>query len=110
YRWTQWLFLRFYERGLAYRKGGLVNWCPKDQTVLANEQVVNGHCERCGTLVERKKLTQWYFKITEYADRLLDDMDQLEGNWPERVLLMQRNWIGRSQGADVDFAIEGRDE
>ncbi|RSN52280.1 leucine--tRNA ligase [Actinomadura sp. WAC 06369] len=110
YKWTQWLFLRFYERGLAYRKGGHVNWCPKDQTVLANEQVVGGHCERCGTLVEKRVLTQWYFKITEYADRLLDDMEQLEGKWPERVLLMQRNWIGRSTGADVDFVIEGRDE
>nr|BFE29154.1 leucine--tRNA ligase [Actinomadura rugatobispora] len=110
YKWTQWLFLRFYERGLAYRKGGQVNWCPNDQTVLANEQVVGGHCERCGALVERRVLTQWYFKITEYADRLLDDMAQLEGRWPERVLLMQRNWIGRSTGADVDFVIEGRDE
>ncbi|WP_240810392.1 leucine--tRNA ligase [Actinomadura sp. WMMA1423] len=110
YKWTQWLFLRFYERGLAYRKGGHVNWCPKDQTVLANEQVVGGHCERCGALVEKRVLTQWYFKITEYADRLLDDMAQLEGKWPERVLLMQRNWIGRSTGADVDFVIEGRDE
>ncbi|QFG21035.1 leucine--tRNA ligase [Actinomadura sp. WMMB 499] len=110
YKWTQWLFLRFYERGLAYRKGGHVNWCPKDQTVLANEQVVGGHCERCGTLVEKRVLTQWYFKITEYADRLLADMEQLEGKWPERVLLMQRNWIGRSTGADVDFVIEGRDE
>ncbi|GAA1540689.1 leucine--tRNA ligase [Actinomadura kijaniata] len=110
YKWTQWLFLRFYERGLAYRKGGQVNWCPKDQTVLANEQVVGGHCERCGTLVEKRVLTQWYFRITEYADRLLDDMEQLEGAWPERVLLMQRNWIGRSTGADVNFVIEGRDE
>ncbi|MEV0400936.1 leucine--tRNA ligase [Actinoallomurus sp. NPDC050550] len=108
YRWNQWLFLRFYERGLAYRKGGQVNWCPKDQTVLANEQVVNGHCERCGTLVEKRVLTQWYFKITEYADRLLTDMADLE--WPERVLLMQRNWIGRSEGADVAFQIEGRAE
>ncbi len=89
---------------------GHVNWCPKDQTVLANEQVVGGHCERCGALVEKRVLTQWYFKITDYADRLLDDMAQLEGKWPERVLLMQRNWIGRSTGADVDFAIEGRDE
>ncbi|HEX2317325.1 MAG TPA: leucine--tRNA ligase [Thermomonospora sp.] len=110
YKWTQWLFLRFYERGLAYRKGGQVNWCPNDQTVLANEQVVGGHCERCGALVERRVLTQWYFRITRYADRLLDDMKQLEGNWPDRVLLMQRNWIGRSTGADVDFVIEGRDE
>ncbi|GAA2106242.1 leucine--tRNA ligase [Actinomadura alba] len=110
YKWTQWLFLRFYERGLAYRKGGLVNWCPNDQTVLANEQVVAGNCERCGATVERRLLTQWYFKITEYAERLLDDMAQLEGEWPERVLLMQRNWIGRSEGADVQFVIEGRDE
>lgn len=107
YRWTQWLFLRFYERGLAYRKNSPVNWCPKDQTVLANEQVVNGACERCGTQVTKKNLNQWYFKITEYADRLLDDMVQLEGHWPERVLAMQRNWIGRSQGAHVDFAIDG---
>ncbi|MFC4061100.1 leucine--tRNA ligase [Planomonospora corallina] len=110
YRWTQWLFLRFFERGLAYRKGGLVNWCPNDQTVLANEQVVGGRCERCGAEVVRRELTQWYFKITEYADRLLEDMEQLEGGWPERVLSMQRNWIGRSEGADVDFVIEGRDE
>ncbi|MEV5708125.1 leucine--tRNA ligase [Actinoallomurus sp. NPDC052274] len=108
YRWNQWLFLRFYERGLAYRKGGQVNWCPNDQTVLANEQVVNGHCERCGAVVEKRVLTQWYFKITEYADRLLADMAELE--WPERVLLMQRNWIGRSEGADVTFQIEGRAE
>ena len=98
YRWTQWLFLRFYERGLAYRKDGYVNWCPVDQTVLANEQVIDGHCERCGAEVIRRLLTQWYFKITEYADRLLDDMAPLEGNWPDRVLLMQRNWIGRSRG------------
>ncbi|MDQ1486142.1 MAG: leucyl-tRNA synthetase, partial [Actinomycetota bacterium] len=110
YRWTQWLFLRFFERGLAYRKASAVNWCPKDQTVLANEQVIAGACERCGTPVTKKTLTQWYFKITEYADRLLDDMRQLEGSWPERVLTMQRNWIGRSQGAHVDFTIEGRDE
>ena len=110
YKWTQWLFLRFYDRGLAYRKGGHVNWCPKDQTVLANEQVVGGHCERCGTLVQKRVLTQWYFKITEYADRLLDDMAQLEGQWPERVLLMQRNWIGRSTGADIDVRVEGREE
>ncbi|GIH90443.1 leucine--tRNA ligase [Planobispora siamensis] len=110
YRWTQWLFLRFFERGLAYRKGGLVNWCPNDQTVLANEQVVGGRCERCGAEVIRRELTQWYFKITDYADRLLDDMAQLEGGWPDRVLTMQRNWIGRSEGADVDFVIEGRDE
>ncbi|HEX6519842.1 MAG TPA: leucine--tRNA ligase [Streptosporangiaceae bacterium] len=111
YRWNQWLFLRFYERGLAYRRDGYVNWCPVDQTVLANEQVINGHCERCGAEVVRRMLNQWYFKITEYADRLLDDAaTELEGKWPERVLLMQRNWIGRSTGAEVSFAIEGRDE
>jgi leucyl-tRNA synthetase len=110
YRWTQWLFLRFYERGLAYRADGYVNWCPVDQTVLANEQVINGKCERCGSEVIRRVLTQWYFKITEYADRLLADMEPLEGKWPERVLLMQRNWIGRSEGAEVSFEIEGRDQ
>ncbi|SEG43190.1 leucyl-tRNA synthetase [Nonomuraea solani] len=109
YRWNQWLFNRFFERGLAYRKGGLVNWCPNDQTVLANEQVVAGKCERCGADVIRRELTQWYFKITDYAQRLLDDMAQLDG-WPERLLTMQRNWIGRSEGADVLFEIEGRDE
>jgi len=109
YRWTQWLFLRLYERGLAYRKESWVNWCPHDQTVLANEQVAGGVCERCGTPVTKRTLTQWYFKITEYAQRLLDDMKQLEGHWPDRVLLMQRNWIGRSEGAEVDFEIEGRD-
>ncbi|PRX97374.1 leucine--tRNA ligase [Allonocardiopsis opalescens] len=110
FRWNQWLFLRFFERGLAYRGGGLVNWCPTDQTVLANEQVVAGRCERCGSEVVRRSLTQWYYRITEYADRLLDDMAQLEGGWPEEILLMQRNWIGRSQGADVHFAVEGREE
>jgi len=110
YRWNQWLFLRMFERGLAYRKDSNVNWCPNDQTVLANEQVVQGRCERCDALVTKKKLTQWYMRITDYADRLLDDMAQLEGNWPEKVLLMQRNWIGRSTGAHVHFEIEGRDE
>jgi leucyl-tRNA synthetase len=110
YRWNQWLFQRLYERGLAYRKESPVNWCPNDQTVLANEQVVDGHCERCGAEVIKKKLTQWYFKITEYADRLLDDLNQLEGFWPQKVIRMQRNWIGRSVGADIDFEIEGRAE
>ncbi|MDX3110634.1 leucine--tRNA ligase [Nonomuraea angiospora] len=110
YRWNQWLFNRFFERGLAYRKGGLVNWCPNDQTVLANEQVVAGKCERCGADVVRRELTQWYFKITDYAQRLLDDMDQLQEGWSERLLTMQRNWIGRSEGADVLFEIEGREE
>ena len=110
YRWNQWLFLRFFEKGLAYRKPSMVNWCPKDQTVLANEQVVGGLCERCDTPVTKKKLTQWYFKITDYADRLLEDMEPLHGQWPEKVLSMQRNWIGRSTGADVVFEIEGRDQ
>ena len=109
YRWNQWLFLKLYERGLAYRKKSPVNWCPNDQTVLANEQVVDGRCERCGAEVVKKNLTQWYFRITEYADRLLDDLNQLEGFWPHKVLQMQRNWIGRSVGADVDFEIEGRE-
>ena len=105
YRWTQWLFLRFRERGLAYRRNSAVNWCPQDQTVLANEQVVQGACERCGAQVSKRELTQWFFRVTQYADRLLDDMEQLRGHWPERVLLMQRNWIGRSQGAHVEFRV-----
>jgi leucyl-tRNA synthetase len=105
YRWTQWLFLRFREKGLAYRKASAVNWCPVDQTVLANEQVVAGQCERCGATVTKRDLTQWYFRITDYAERLLDDMAALEGRWPDRVLLMQRNWIGRSVGAQVRFAV-----
>ncbi|WP_434969380.1 leucine--tRNA ligase [Microbacterium sp. bgisy207] len=110
YQWNQWLFQRLFERGLAYRKESPVNWCPVDQTVLANEQVVDGHCERCGAEVVKKKLTQWYFRITDYADRLLDDLNQLEGFWPHKVIQMQRNWIGRSVGADIDFEIEGRTE
>lgn len=110
YKWNQWLFTKMHERGLAYRKDSAVNWCPSCQTVLANEQVVAGLCERCDTAVTKKKLNQWYFKITDYADRLLDDMSELEGKWPEKVLLMQRNWIGRSQGANVNFVIEGRTE
>ena len=110
YKWNQWLFLKMFEKGLAYRKDSAVNWCPDCQTVLANEQVVAGLCERCDTTVTKKKLNQWYLKITDYADRLLDDMDQLEGKWPEKVLLMQRNWIGRSTGAQVDFAIDGVDK
>ena len=110
YRWNQWFFLQMFKRGLAYRKFSAVNWCPNCQTVLANEQVVAGECERCDTAVTKKKLAQWYLRITDYADRLLEDMEQLEGKWPEKVLLMQRNWIGRSQGAHVNFVIEGRDE
>ena len=109
YRWTQWLFLRFYERGLAYRKEAPVKWCPKDQTVLANEQVIDGRCERCGTEVEARNLTQWFFKITDYADALLDEMETLE-SWPERVLAMQRNWIGRSEGARIVFRVDGTGE
>ena len=110
YRWNQWLFLEFYKRGLAYRKNSAVNWCPSCQTVLANEQVVQGLCERCDSVATKKTLTQWYFKVTEYADRLLDDLDTLEGNWPSKVLSMQRNWIGRSYGAEVSFDIDGRTE
>ncbi|MEY2635153.1 MAG: hypothetical protein RIS75_1093, partial [Actinomycetota bacterium] len=110
YRWNQWFFLEMFKRGLAYRKDSAVNWCPSCQTVLANEQVVQGMCERCDSVVTKKKLTQWYLRITEYADRLLDDMSQLEGQWPDKVLLMQRNWIGRSTGANVSFVIEGRAE
>ncbi len=110
YKWNQWIFLQLFKKGLAYRKASAVNWCPDCQTVLANEQVVAGACERCDTIVTKKKLTQWYFKITDYADRLLDDMQSLEGQWPEKVLQMQRNWIGKSVGAEVTFEIEGRDK
>ncbi len=101
YRWTQWIFLRLFERGLAYRKESAVNWCPNDQTVLANEQVIDGHCERCGHEVELRQLEQWFFRITAYADRLLDDLDTIR--WPESVKAQQRNWIGRSTGAEVTF-------
>lgn len=100
YRWNQWFFILFWKRGLAYKKGGLVNWCPKDQTVLANEQVVDGHCERCGTPVERRNLSQWYLKITDYADELLDFSHT---DMPEKVQAMQTNWIGKSVGAEVTF-------
>ncbi len=110
YRWNQWIFLKMYERGLAYRKHSAVNWCPDCQTVLANEQVVAGLCERCDNAVTKKKLNQWYFKITDYAERLLADMEQLEGKWPDKVLTMQRNWIGKSTGAEVKFQIEERAE
>ncbi len=105
YRWTQWLFLKFRERGLAYRKNSPVNWCPHDQTVLANEQVVDGRCERCGAEVTKRELTQWYFKITDYAQELLDCLDDLAPTWPDRVVTAQRNWIGRSEGAHVDFTM-----
>jgi leucyl-tRNA synthetase len=108
YRWTQWIFLRLYERGLAHRHEAPVHWCPKDQTVLANEQVIDGHCERCGTLVELRLLEQWFFKITDYAQRLLDDFELLE-SWPPNVITMQENWIGRSEGAEVVFRCEELD-
>jgi leucyl-tRNA synthetase len=104
YKWTQWLFLQLYKKGLAYKKEAPVNWCPSCQTVLANEQVIEGACERCDSLVEAKKLSQWFFRITDYAERLLQDFDKLE-SWPERVVTMQRNWIGKSTGADVIFTI-----
>jgi leucyl-tRNA synthetase len=107
YRWTQWIFLKLLERGLAYRKEAAVKWCPFDQTVLANEQVIDGRCERCGNLVEARQLEQWQFRITDYADRLLDDLDGID--WPEHVKAMQRNWIGRSEGAEVVFRCEDVD-
>jgi leucyl-tRNA synthetase len=108
YRWTQWLFLQFFEHGHVYRKEVAVRWCPNDQTVLANEQVIDGHCERCGAEVESKSLEQWLFRITAYADALLDEMASLEW-WPERVLTMQRNWIGRSEGAEIIFRVDGEE-
>ncbi|MGH2876764.1 MAG: leucine--tRNA ligase, partial [Solirubrobacteraceae bacterium] len=107
YRWTQWIFLRMLERGLAYRKEAAVNWCPFDQTVLANEQVIDGRCERCGNEVEIRQLEQWFFRITDYAQRLLDDLHTID--WPEHVKAMQRNWIGRSEGAEVTFRCEDFD-
>src|SRR5581483_7627325 len=109
YCWNQWLFLRLYEAGLAYKREAPVNWCPHDRTVLANEQVIDGRCWRCENLVERRNLSQWFLKITDYADRLLGDLDSLEG-WPERTRTMQRNWIGRSEGAQFSFAVENSDE
>jgi leucyl-tRNA synthetase len=109
YRWNQWLFLRFYERGLAYKKEAPVNWCPHDKTVLANEQVIAGRCERCDTPVVRRYLKQWFFKVTDYADRLLDDL-AINRGWTERLKMLQTNWIGRSEGAEVRFALEGIDE
>ncbi|MFA5499839.1 MAG: leucine--tRNA ligase [Candidatus Omnitrophota bacterium] len=109
YRWTQWIFTKLYEKGLAYKKKAFVNWCPSCKTVLANEQVVNGGCERCDTEVLQKDLEQWFFKITAYAERLLSDLDKLE-HWPERVKMMQRNWMGRSEGVEIDFTVEGLNE
>lgn len=109
YKWTQWLFIQLYKKGLAYKKHAAVNWCPSCATVLANEQVVDGACERCGAVVEKKNLDQWFFKITDYAQRLLDDLDKLPG-WPEKVKTMQNNWIGRSVGVEAMFKTEAGDE
>ncbi len=109
YRWDQWLFLRLFERGLAYKKMSPVNWCPNDQTVLANEQVVDGRCDRCGHEVEKRDLEQWFFRITEYADRLLADLDQLD-EWPDRVRTMQENWIGRSEGLTFTMEVAGTED
>ncbi|WP_026485958.1 leucine--tRNA ligase [Caldanaerobius polysaccharolyticus] len=109
YRWTQWMFLQFYKNGLAYRKKSYANWCPSCKTVLANEQVVDGRCERCGSEVSKKNLEQWFFKITAYAERLLNDIERLEG-WPDKVKVMQKNWIGKSQGAELLFKVDGTDQ
>ena len=103
YKWTQWVFAEMYKKGLAYRKESYQWWCPVDKTVLANEQVENGHCWRCGSEVEKKNLKQWFFKITEYADELLADIDELD--WPDKIKTMQRNWIGKSQGAEIEFEV-----
>ena len=103
YRWTQWIFLQLYRMGLAYRANAPVNWCPYDNTVLANEEVVNGRCWRCDTVIEKRQMPQWFFRITAYAERLLNDLDTL--SWPENIKTMQRNWIGRSEGAEVNFSI-----
>ncbi len=103
YRWNQWIFLKMYERGIAYRKTAVVNWCPHDETVLANEQVIEGRCWRCGTQVIQKEIPSWFLRITAYAERLLEDLKELEGKWPERVITQQRNWIGRSEGALIKF-------
>lgn len=108
YKWTQWCFLQLYKKGLAYQAESYQWWCPVDQTVLANEQVENGHCWRCGAEVEKKKMKQWFFKITAYADELLEEIDQLD--WPEKIKVMQKNWIGRSEGAEVKFSVEGSDD
>ena len=108
YKWTQWLFLKLFEMGLAHREKAPVNWCPSCLTVLANEQVREGRCERCGTDVERKELSQWFFKITKYSDRLLEGLDKI--NWPKSTKMMQRNWIGRSEGTTLFFEVAGQDE
>jgi leucyl-tRNA synthetase len=108
YKWTQWIFLQLFKAGKAYKKRAAVNWCPKDKTVLANEQVINGHCERCGTVVEQRTLEQWFFRITDYADRLLDDLDdKTKMDWSDSTTTAQRNWLGRSEGAEIEFPVEG---
>ena len=109
YRWTQWLFLKFWQEGLAYRKEAPVNWCPNDQTVIANEYIVDGHCERCGAVVELRNMTQWFFKTTAYADELLEFDLPEGGEWPERTKTIQRNWIGRSEGAEILFRVDELD-
>jgi len=109
YKWTQWLFVKFFEQDLVYKKKSPVNWCTSCETVLANEQVVGGFCERCDSPVVKKNLSQWFYRITNYADRLLEDIETLHG-WPEKVKTMQKNWIGKSTGAEIDFAIEGFDQ
>src|ERR1044072_9243780 len=108
YRWNQWIFLQFYKRGLAYKKNSFVNWCPSCETVLANEQVIDGGCWRCDSQVVQKELEQWFFRITDYAEELLRDLDGLTG-WPEKVLTMQRNWIGKSVGAEIVFPLVGKE-
>ena len=111
YRWTQWVFLQLYHRGLAYKKKGAVNWCPSDKTVLSNEQVIGGACERCGAVVEQRVLEQWYFRITDYAERLLANLDdKAKMDWSESTVLAQKNWIGRSEGAELHFSINGSTE
>ncbi|WP_289283155.1 class I tRNA ligase family protein, partial [Methylophaga sp. UBA5088] len=109
YRWEQWLFTRLFEKGLVYKKTAAVNWCPHDETVLANEQVIDGCCWRCDTKVERREIPQWFMKITDYADQLLADLDQLDG-WPDQVKTMQANWIGRSEGVQIQFDMVGAED
>ena len=110
YKWTQWLFLQFFKQGLAYKKMSAVNWCPRDMTVLANEQVQDDKCERCGATVEKKDLNQWFFKMSAFAQRLLDGHKTLESQWPEKVIKMQKEWIGRSEGARLDFRLESTND
>jgi len=109
YKWMQWIFIQFYNKGLAYKKENPVNWCPSCKTVLANEQVIEGRCERCDTEVAKKELSQWYFRITDYAESLLENLETLDG-WPDKVKIMQKNWIGKSEGAEVTFQIEDYDK